>query len=171
MTNNKGRIGIVHRTEVFRKEVSAPIERRWCCRTSPRQHAAALRIVPDVNANEKTPIDPGPPTATQEATQACKLAADILPDLRSEISSQVFFWPSFRSLSSARSPAEMWTKTSAPPSSGLMTPTPFIALNHLTEPAADSTSRLLRTVRAVIADLPDWPTTAQESVRSNDPKP
>src|SRR5690349_11745476 len=35
-----------------------------------------------------------------------------------------------------RSTAEMWTNTSAPPSSGWMKPKPLVSLNHFTVPVA-----------------------------------
>jgi len=53
-----------------------------------------------------------------------------------ETISKLIFWPSTRVDSPARSTAEMWTKTSAPPASGWMKPKPLVALNHLTVPVA-----------------------------------
>ncbi|MEH7876270.1 hypothetical protein V7799_00610 [Rhizobium laguerreae] len=40
----------------------------------------------------------------------------------------------------ARSTAEIWTNTSALPSSGSMNPKPFVALNHFTVPVAMTSS-------------------------------
>src|ERR1700759_768175 len=66
------------------------------------------------------------------ASSALRSAAAILP--RSSPVWKLTFWPSLSPPSPARSTAEMWTKTSALPSSGWMKPKPLVELNHLTVP-------------------------------------
>src|SRR5882724_9066682 len=71
-----------------------------------------------------------PPSLPQAAF---RLTAEVLPCCpRSR--SKLTFWPSLRVPRSERSTAEMWTKTSFEPSTGVMKPKPFVGLNHLTVP-------------------------------------
>src|SRR5262249_33677223 len=63
-----------------------------------------------------------------------RLSADDLRVLGSVTRSKETFCPSLRPCIPARSTALMCTKTSLPPSSGLMKPKPFWLLNHFTVP-------------------------------------
>ena len=76
------------------------------------------------------PVSTGSALAADQPALLRLPAAD-LPVRRSFSISKLTFWPSARLVMPARSTAEMWTKTSAPPASGWMKPKPLVRVEPL----------------------------------------
>jgi hypothetical protein len=82
-----------------------------------------------------------------------RFSASSFPVASSTTMSKLTIYPSFRSRNPARATAPMRTNTLNPPSTGLITPQPFEALNHWTVPVVITRSLRVKAASRQLTSL------------------